>query len=40
LKKCECTLGRAPMQGWALVGFGLPGAKLLSPVDDVAPNQA
>ena len=34
-KKCECSLARAPVQGWALVGFGLPGAKLLWPVDEV-----
>lgn len=35
VKKCEWSLGMAPVQGWALVGFGLPGLKLLSPVDDV-----
>lgn len=40
LKKCECSLLRAPVQGWALVGFGLPEAKLLWPVDEVCPNQA
>src|SRR5260370_36874075 len=40
LKKCECSLLRAPVQGWALVGFGRPAAKLLRPFDDVCPDHA
>ena len=28
------------MHGWALVGLGLPEAKLLMPVDEVCPTQA
>src|SRR5215467_3487150 len=39
LKKWECSLLRAPVHGWALVGVGLPVAKLVRPVDDVCPSQ-
>jgi hypothetical protein len=30
----------APVQGWAFVGFGLPGLKLVIPVDEVWPCHA
>ena len=40
VKKCECVRGIAPGHGSACVGFGLPGRKLPTPVDDVCPAQA